>query len=307
MHESTTTALHPTAELGTTLSRVRCPHPAAIGRMKRSLQQYGQLTPVAAVMRDGKLETLDGFKRRTAAVELGWPVLLCRVIELDETAQWVTMLQLNISACSTTVLEEALVLRELVRLGLAQTEIGALLGRHKAWVSRRIGLVERLHPELYEQIKQGLLHPGVARTLLGLPAGNQLELATAAMTARLGVEQTERLVSLWQRAKDPEIRRYLLRHPQQALEQAYPKPQPAQNDPRLSPSSQTLMRLLGLMEDVAPRMLRLLRLPPPTEDLEILKTRLPIAQMLTLELSTAIGSWMSAADADAKGASAATS
>jgi len=306
MSASPTTTTAAPAMLGTTLGRARCPHPAAIERMKRSLQQHGQLTPVVTVMRAGRPELVDGFKRRVAATALDWPELCCRVIELDETAQWVAMLQLNLSQ-SITVLEEALVLRELVRQGLTQVEIGTLLGRHKAWVSRRIGLVERLHPELLEQLKQGLLHPGVARRLLGLPAGNQLELAAVAMGTHLGPEQMERLVSLWQRARDPEVRRYLLGHPQQALAQAFPKPTPTSCDPRLSPSSQMLVRLLGLMEDVTPRMLRLLRPPPPAPDLEILRSRLKVAQMLALELQTALGSCASDDAAGAKGASAETS
>ncbi len=97
-----------TAVLGTSLARARCPHPAAIERMKRSLSQHGQLTPAVTVVREGKLEILDGFKRHAAAKALGWPELHHRVLDLDETAQWVAMLQLNLSACSITVLEEAL-------------------------------------------------------------------------------------------------------------------------------------------------------------------------------------------------------
>jgi hypothetical protein len=45
---------------------------------------------------------------------------------------------------------------------------------HGRQLSRRIGLVERLHPELVEQIRNGILPPGAARPLLGLRAGNQL-------------------------------------------------------------------------------------------------------------------------------------
>ena len=226
-------------------------------------------------------------------------------MELDETAQWVAMLQLNLATRSITVLEEALVLRELAGRGLSQVEIGALLSRHKAWVSRRIGLVERLHPELVEQMKRGLLHPGVARRLLGLPQGNQLELAAMALSARLGPRDTERLVGLWQRTQDPEIRRYLLGHPRQALAQAYPKPQPAPGDPRLSPPSQKLARLLALLEDVTPRLLRLLCPPPPEADRAILRPRLAMVQTLALELATRLGSCTSDADAAASAARAA--
>src|SRR5262249_19167318 len=41
-----------------------------------------------------------------------------------------------------------------------------LCTRHKTWVNRRIGLVERLHPELLESMKLGMLHPGCERSRL---------------------------------------------------------------------------------------------------------------------------------------------
>lgn len=287
-----------------TLGRARCPHPAALARMQRSLTQHGQLAPVVAVLRAGQLELVDGFKRRAAATTLGWEELHCRVVELDETGQWAAMLQLNLAGHSLTVLEEALVLRELVGRGLTQVEIGALLARHKAWVSRRIGLVERLHPELLEQLKQGLLHPGVARRLLGLPAGNQLELAAVAVARSLGPEQTERLVSLWQRAPTPEVRRFLLAHPHQALAEAYPQPPPTVCDPRLTPPSQTLLRLLRLLEEVTPRLLHLLHPPPPLADLTLLRPQLQATLRRVHELVTALGSCASAASAAASDGSA---
>jgi hypothetical protein len=66
----------------------------------------------------------------------------------------------------------------MVRSGLSQVEIAGLLGRHKGWVSRRMGMVERLHPEAVEAVKTGLIGAGAARRLLSLPAGNQVEMAT---------------------------------------------------------------------------------------------------------------------------------
>jgi len=46
-------------------------------------------------------------------------------------------------------------------------------------------LIERLRPELVEQIREGILPPGAARRLLSLPTGNQLELATVVMHPRI--------------------------------------------------------------------------------------------------------------------------
>jgi ParB/RepB/Spo0J family partition protein len=197
--EQTAAKAVPLTQLGTTLGRARCPHPAQLVRMRQSLSTHGQLTPVIAVEREGKLELLDGFKRRWAAVQMGWSELTVSVRSLDDRAAWTAMLTLNRSTGSLSVIEEALILRELSHSGLLQVEIGQLLGRHKSWVSRRLGLVERLHPDLLGWVRTGLMSAGTARRLMGLPAGNQLELAAVVTKAELSTEETEILVSLWQK------------------------------------------------------------------------------------------------------------
>jgi ParB-like chromosome segregation protein Spo0J len=115
------------------------------------------------------VELVDGFKRLAAAEALGWAAVSIVVRPLDEMGQWAAMLPLNRGPVSMTTLEEALVLREMVKTGLMQTEVASLCARHKTWVSRRVGLVDRLHPELIEALKLGLLHPGSVRLPLSLP------------------------------------------------------------------------------------------------------------------------------------------
>src|SRR3990172_4752105 len=252
--------------LGTALERVRCRRPVLIERMMGSLSVHGQLAPLVAVERKGTVEILDGFKRLAAAKRMGWPALVVSTTERDEAGQWATMLALNRGFQSMTELEEALVLREIVQTGLTQVQVAELVQRHKSWVSRRIGLVERLHPELVEGMKVGLISPGVARRLLSLPPGNQLQIAAAAQSAGLGPRDTERLVSLWQRAKDPVVQRQLLTEPRGALARGLPESTAV--DPRLSPQGQQLSRLLRLVAGVAPRLSRLL--PPAEADQPIL-------------------------------------
>src|SRR6266545_568026 len=180
----------PVESLGTALERVRCRRPVLIERMMGSLSAHGQLAPLVAVERKGTLEVLDGLKRLAAAKRMVWPTLMVSATELDEAGQWAAMLALNRSFQSMTELEEALVLRELVQTGLTQVQMAELVQRHKTWVSRRIGLVERLHPELVEAMKVGMLAPGVARRLLSLPPGNQLQIAAATRSAGLGPRAT---------------------------------------------------------------------------------------------------------------------
>ena len=276
-------------QLGTSYGRVRCLAPQQLEQMKVSLTSHGQLTALVVVKREDRLELIDGFKRRRAAEEMGWTTLRVSQMEVDEQGQWAAMLALNRATHSMSVLEEALVLREMVAAGLTQTQIGHLLSRHKSWVSRRIGLLERLHPELVEQIREGILPPGAARRLLALPAGNQLELASVVTHQNLGSQDTELLVKLW-RTADPRIREFLLAHSREALANARTGDPQEPPDPRLTPRGQRLERHLKILQGVAPRTLQVLRPGPAEEDMEILANDLASTKSLLSRLVEALGS-----------------
>ena len=289
--------------LVTSLRRARCVRPLLVEQMVSSLSRLGQLTPVVAVARDGKWELVDGFKRHLAAQRLGWPTLKVSLATFDETAQWAAMLLLNRGSQSMTELEEALVVRELMGKGLTQAEISEVVARHKSWVSRRVGLVERLHPELVEAMRVGLLHPGVARRLLALPPGNQLQLAAAAQGARLGPRDTELLVGLWQRA-DPQVRKELLAHPAEAVRAAFPEHSRPPVDARLSRGGQQLSRTLHQIRGLASKALRLL--PPSPLDLPVLSPMLATTEQAACLLASALGSSGSDGGRSATGAAGAT-
>jgi hypothetical protein len=235
---------------------------------------------------------------------LGWTTLFVAVRPLDETGQWATMLLLNRGPSSMTTLEEALVVRELRTTGLTPAEIASLCTRHKTWVSRRIGLVERLHPELVEAMKLGLLHPGSARRLLSLPPGNQLEMAAAVERAKLGTRDTELLVSLWRRTKDPVARRALLAEPRASLSRHHPETRRPPLDPRLSLEGRSLCRSLHRFESVAKETSR--RLGLPARDRAILSQALGAAETAASRLATELGSARTSADASESDASDAT-
>jgi ParB-like chromosome segregation protein Spo0J len=247
------------------------------------------MTPVIAVEREGKLELVDGFKRRAAALQMGWTQLLASVRPMDERAQWVAMLTLNRTPGSVSVMEEALILRELVHSGMTQMEVAELVGRHKSWVSRRMGLVERLHPDLVEWVRTGLLSPGTARRLFVLPAGNQLEMAAVVTQQELSTQETELLVSLWHKTSEPKVRSFLLEEPRKALAHAKPDDPRTPTDPRLTPRGQTLQRSLRLLQGVGTRVMQMLRPPPVTQDLKILNPELKHLIRLLPALTEAVG------------------
>jgi hypothetical protein len=137
-------------------------------------------------------------------------------------------------------------------------------------VSRRLGLVERLHADLVQWVRTGLMSAGTARRLIVLPAGNQLEMAAVVTNAKLSTEETELLVGLWRKASDPAVRRFLLSEPREAIQRARPEKEPAPPDPRLSQRGKALARALPVLRAVALRVSDALQPLPERTDLAVL-------------------------------------
>jgi ParB-like chromosome segregation protein Spo0J len=93
--------------------------------------------------------------------------------------------------------KEAWIVQALVREdGLSQLEVAELLGRHKSWVCRRLALLEKLCPELRQDLEVGLLTPTAAREIARLPAGNQSEVLDVSRREALNGDELSGVVRL---------------------------------------------------------------------------------------------------------------
>lgn len=173
----------------------RIVNPLADAAMVKSMQRYGQMSPVVCVKAGDGYELIDGFKRLRACLKLNKAVLKAKTVDFSERACKAAIIQLNRSGRSITEMEEALVLRSLHREDkLTQIEIAVLVGRHKSWVSRRISLIERLSEEIQEDIQLGLLSVSIGRELAKLPRGNQLAALRAVRKHQLTKREVEKLI-----------------------------------------------------------------------------------------------------------------
>ncbi len=186
-------------KLGERYGELRLTNPQAEQQLQQSLERYGQMSPLV-VMRtpDDELEVIDGFKRLHAARQIeGLKTLRARVLTIGERAAKAAVLCLNWVSKTTSDLEEAWVVRSLIREdGLTQVEVGELLSRDKSWVSRRLSLVERLNEEAQSQLRLGLLKPSVGRELARLPRGNQKRALEVAQKYQLGSREAAAFVKL---------------------------------------------------------------------------------------------------------------
>lgn len=238
------------AQLGQRFAALRIVDPSAEASVLKSMQKYGQLSPVVANRGEGQesYELLDGFKRFRAAQKLGFEHLKTRVFALGPRASKAAILQLNWVGKSVNHLEEALVLVSLVREdALTQEEVAVLVGRHKSWVSRRIALVERLCEEVQESLRLGLTSGSLARELARLPRGNQEAALASVHKHRLTWRETSRLISLL--LERP--RAYhdgLLKSPWEILDER--RPDPPQAEPAARKLTTRLVRLKALLSDI---------------------------------------------------------
>jgi len=242
-------------EIGEHYGRYRLHVPEAERAMARSLERYGQLSPLVVCRRQERYELIDGFKRLSAARRLlQMEQLSARLLEADERTAKAAIYGLNRTGGRTRELEEAWIIQALVREdGMTQVEVAELLGRHKSWVCRRLALIERLGLEARDELRVGLLSPTAARQIVRLPQGNQTEVLQAVRREALSTLELAGVVDLWLGCADTNQQQYLLRHPREALTQAKGGT-PSGRDPRLSEAGNHVWKRIGLLLDVLGRM-----------------------------------------------------
>src|SRR5277367_5135320 len=199
-------------EIGEHYGRYRLHVPEAERAMARSLERYGQLSPVVVCRRQDRYELIDGFKRLGAVRGLAQiPRLSARLMEADERQAKAAIYGLNRAGGRTRELEEAWIIQALVREdGLSQVEVAELLGRHKSWVCRRLALIERLGPKAKDELRVGLLTPTAARQIVRLPQGNQTEVLEAIRAEGLSSVEVRGVVELLHGACTQEQEEYVL-------------------------------------------------------------------------------------------------
>lgn len=243
----------PLTAFGERYRRYRLPDATAEVALARTLRRYGQMAPVVVCLREETPELLDGFKRLAAARTIPkWTMLSARLLEADERRAKAAIYGLNQAGRHTRELEEAWIVFALVREdGLTQVEAAELLGRHKSWVCRRLALLERLDEGARDEMRLGLLGPTAARSLVRLPAGNQIEVLSCARREGLTTAELRGVVELVASAGSRPQVEYVLEKPRQALAQSQTGPW-LTSDPRLTPAGNKISRQLGsLLEQLA--------------------------------------------------------
>jgi ParB-like chromosome segregation protein Spo0J len=248
------------AALDERYGRLRLPQPRLERAMAASIDRYGQLSPLVGSRRGDVYAVIDGFKRMHAARALAVETLTITVLSLSERAAVAAVYGMNRGTRGLADLEEAFVVRELVRThGMTQPEAGELLGRDKSWVCRRLMLVERLDEQVQQDVRVGLVPVTVARELARLPRGNQTEVAAAVHRNALTSRDAATLVSLFEKTVERPQQQAILANPREILDAQRTGPRPPIFDPRLGVAANRMRRQSAQVVEGLAQLQRLLQ------------------------------------------------
>lgn len=247
-------------------ARLRLPQPRLEKAMSDSMRRYGQLSPLVGTRRGDFVAIVDGFKRVQAAKANRAETLVVRVLDLQERAAIAAVYGMNRGSRGLADLEEAFIVRELVReLAMTQPETGELLGRDKSWVCRRLALAERLDPKVQDDVRVGLVPVTVAREVVRLPRGNQAEVAAAVHRNALTSRDAALLVTLFEGTVERAQQQALLSDPRTYLDAHRGGSATPPHDPRLGLRANRLRRQAAQTTEALARFQRMVQEVPVAE------------------------------------------
>ena len=166
-------------------SHTRVNNPMALLRMQNSINTYGQMVPALVIKKKDRFVLIDGYLRYRALKACGRDCLNVQVVAGEPDAL-INMLMKNDDR-QLEAIEQAGLIQELHhRFSYSFSEIAKRLGKDKAWVKRRLDLVESLPEEVMGAVMNGTVSSWAAsRVLAPLSRANErdcLELTNKIIT-----------------------------------------------------------------------------------------------------------------------------
>lgn len=188
----------------------------ALAGMRNSISRYGQIVPALAVCENNKFILIDGYLRLQALKACGHDCIKLQVVEEKEADALFVLLSRN-NGRHWEVIEQAILLQELHRrFACSFGEIGRRLGRDKAFVKRRVDLVENLPDEILQAVLSGKISTWSASRVLAPLARANAEDARR-LTGKLLAEplSTRQLASFYEHYKKSNrvVRERMLENP----------------------------------------------------------------------------------------------
>lgn len=170
-----------------------------VSELMKSIQANGLLQPILVRPIASSYEVVFGHHRLEACRGLGWKTIPAVAREMSDDDSFITKVVENLQRNVTIdPLREAHGYITLINHGWTVDTIARRIGKSDSYVSDRIGLIRRLHPDIANKMKHGnsQLKPSHCELLARVRSRSyQLELSGLIETKHLSVRRLERMIS----------------------------------------------------------------------------------------------------------------
>ena len=195
-------------------------HPDAIRGMVASMMSGGQLQPIILQKQEETYNIIDGIKRYRAALELGLQELASLVFEVDTAMAKAMIIHYNRHNSSLSMYEQGLIVSSLIHEHkMSQKEVSKLLRQSHTWVCRRLSMIERLLPEVQDEIRMGSISVSHGRELVKLPRGNQRQALAAVVKEGLSSRECAIVVDKLLKSRGSQDTEYIYKHSREVIRQ----------------------------------------------------------------------------------------
>lgn len=168
--------------------------------LAKSIRQSGLLQPILVRPDDFAFEVVFGHHRLEACKRLGWKTIPAVVKRMSGAESFLTRVAENLHRnIEINPIAEANGYISLIDRGWTISKIAERIGKSDSYVSDRVGLIRRLHPEIAKKFKGSdmkYLKPSHLEILARLKSKDQqVELSYMIERKRLSVRKLERMIS----------------------------------------------------------------------------------------------------------------
>ncbi|MDC1310833.1 ParB/RepB/Spo0J family partition protein [Burkholderiales bacterium] len=167
----------------------------AITDLSESIRSQGVIQPlIVRTLSNGRHEIIAGERRWRAALKVGLKAVPVVVKDADDKSAMAMALIENIQREDLNSIDEAIGIKKLIEeFEMTHEAVARILGKSRSTVTNLQRLLS-LSPSVQQMLREQRLEMGHARSLLGLEASRQLDLAKRIVALNLTVREVESLV-----------------------------------------------------------------------------------------------------------------
>lgn len=175
----------------------------ALEELSESIKKYGLIQPITCRKVNGNFELISGERRFRASKLAGLKKIPAYIIKVDEDVKMLELALIeNIQRVDLNPIETASGYQRLIEeCGYTQEQVAESIGKDRSTITNFIRLL-KLPDKVQDDLRDGLISVGHARTLLGLNDRNAiLVVEKEIIKNNLNVRQVEKIVKDYQQGK----------------------------------------------------------------------------------------------------------